>query len=303
VTVLVLATVMRCWRTGCAAILSDPMILPAGERTVLDPEIVLALDPEALLARSTSLALEPDTVHVWAFTLNGSADLVEVCRKLLAPEERRRADRFVFAHDRIHHTVAHGVLRHLLSRYCDLPPGSLRFATTSSGKPSLQEPDGATSSLYFNLSHSDDRALLGVSDGRELGIDLEKIRSNLEVLSISRHYFFGAERQAIEEAPSAMRDNTFFRYWVAKEAVLKAQGIGLGFPLDRFCVHFLPDGHAAHIETLDPAVLERDWTVRMLSCDAGWAGAVTARGSDWHVKVERDAWSGPRRGEAPDRGR
>jgi 4'-phosphopantetheinyl transferase len=257
---------------------------------VTDMEPMITLDPEVLLALPASLVLEPHTVHVWAFTLDGSAALTGACRDVLSPAERQRADRFVFEHDRVHHTVAHGVLRHVLSRYCGVAPESLRFETTANGKPSLQAPGEALaqapSSLQFNLTHSDDRALLGVSDGRELGTDLERVRSNLEALDISRHYFFGAEREAIENALSVMRDRTFFRYWVAKEAVLKAQGVGLGFPLDRFCIHFHPGGDTAHIETLDPAVLEPDWTVRMLPCEAGWTAAVASRGQDWRVKVE-----------------
>jgi 4'-phosphopantetheinyl transferase len=262
---------------------------------ITDMEPMITLDPKVLLALPASLVLEPRTVHVWAFTLEGSTALTEACRDVLSPTERQRADRFVFAHDRMHHVIAHGVLRHLLSRYCGVAPNSLRFETTASGKPSLQAqvPGRArvgtpSSSLQFNLTHSDGRALLGVSDGRELGIDLERVRSNLEALDISRHYFFGAEREAIENALSVMRDSTFFRYWVAKEAVLKAQGVGLGFPLDQFCIHFHPGGDTAHIETLDPAVLERDWTVRMLPCEADWTAAVAARGSDWRVKVERN---------------
>jgi 4'-phosphopantetheinyl transferase len=248
---------------------------------ITDMEPLTPLDPEALLRLPAAPVLEADTVHVWAFSLEGSATLVEACREVLSPVERQRADRFVFAHDRRHHTIAHGVLRHVLSRYCGVSADSLRFETTASGKPSLRAP----SSLTFNLTHSEDRALLGVSDGRELGIDLERVRPDVQALDISRHYFFGAEREAIENALSVMRDTTFFRYWAAKEAVLKAQGVGLGFPLDRFCVHFLPGGDAARIETLDPAVLEPDWTVRMLRCEAGWAGAVAARGTDWKVRV------------------
>ena len=245
------------------------------------------LDPEALLALTFPLVLETDTVHVWAFTLEGSAVFVDACRALLSIAERQRADRFVFAHDRTRYIIAHGVLRHLLSRYCGIAPSLLRFDATSTGKPSLQICAGPPPSLHFNLSHSDAGALLGVSNGRELGIDLEKVRSDIEALGISRHYFFGSERKAIEDALPLERDNTFFRYWVAKEAVLKAQGVGLGFPLDRFCVNFLPGGQAAHIETLDPVVLERDWTVRMLSWDTGWVGAVAARGNEWKVKLEQ----------------
>jgi 4'-phosphopantetheinyl transferase len=245
-------------------------------------------DAEGLLALSGHATVEPDTVHVWAFALEGPPPLVSLCRSYLSAPERLRADRFVFERDRTRYTVAHAVLRHLLGRYCDLRPESLHFATTAAGKPALLiDADQAQASpIRFNLTHSEDRALLGVSMARELGIDLEKVRSNIEALAISRHYFFGAERDSIEAAPEQERDNTFFRYWVAKEAVLKAQGIGLGFPLDRFRIEFLPDGRTARIETFDPAALEPEWTVRMLPCEGGWLGAVAARGTDWVVKLE-----------------
>ncbi len=241
--------------------------------------------PESLLAAPHPTRIERDTVHVWAFGLEGTPPFVAHCRSYLSDEEKHRADRFVFDRDRVRYTVAHAVLRHLLSRCCGLAPESLRFDTTAAGKPSLQIDPGQSLPLHFNLSHSDNRALLGVSPV-ELGVDLERVRSDVETLAISRHYFFGSERDSIEAAPSQERDNAFFRYWVAKEAVLKAQGIGLGFPLDKFRVDFLPDGQTAHVETFDPAALRQGWHVRMLQCEEGWFGAVVAHGTDWVVKFE-----------------
>jgi 4'-phosphopantetheinyl transferase len=243
-------------------------------------------NPETLLARSSHILIEPDTVHVWAFALEGATSCVEICRSYLSTAEQQRADRFIFERDRLRYIVAHGVLRKLLSRYCRLPANSLRFNATSAGKPALESDASAAPPLRFNLTHCENRALLGVSRDRELGIDLEKVRSNIEALAISRHYFFGSERDAIEAADPAERDHTFFRHWVAKEAVLKAQGIGLGFPLDRFRVDFLPDGTTAHIDSFDSAALEPDWNVRMLPCEHGWLGALAARGTDWRVKLE-----------------
>jgi 4'-phosphopantetheinyl transferase len=256
------------------------------------------VEPGALVALQHTLMLEPGAVHVWAFDLEGTPALLESCRSCLSDAERQRADRFVFQRDRVHHTVAHGVLRHLLGRYCGVSPESLQFSVSPAGKPALQFPDrheptnaagntpGSLPGIHFNLTHSGGRALLGVSRSHELGIDLEQVRPNIETLSISRNYFFGSERDAIEGALSVMRDNIFFRYWVAKEAVLKAQGIGLGFPLDQFRVDFLPDGHTARIETLDASRLDGGWIVRMLPCEPGWLAAVAARGDDWVVKVE-----------------
>lgn len=256
--------------THCAKILDDLM------SSLVRP--LLAAAPEALLALTATPSLRRDTVHVWCFTLQGSPELIEHCRAGLSPDERHRADRFVFDRDRNRFTIAHAVLRHLLSLCCGEPADSLQFNAAAAGKPSLHGTP-----LHFNLSHSEDRALLGVSLHHELGVDLEKVRSNIEALSISRHYFFGSERAAIEAAPSLERDTLFFRYWVAKEAVLKAQGVGLGFPLDRFHVDFLPDRQMARVETFDPSTLEPNWTVRMLACEPGWLGAVAARGTDWVV--------------------
>jgi 4'-phosphopantetheinyl transferase len=248
------------------------------------PEQLLTVAASVLTALSTPLSVAADTVHVWAFTLEAPPECVALCRGWLSASERDRADRFVFERDRLRYTLAHGVLRRLLSLYIGTAPAELEFSATRSGKPALEN---GSPTVAFNLTHSEDRGAVAVSVDRALGIDLEKLRSNIEALSISRNYFFGSERTAIESAPPAQRDAAFFRYWVAKEAVLKAEGIGLGFPLDRFRVDFLADGQHARIETFDPAALAGDWAVRMLPCDAGWLGAVAARGTAWKLRLER----------------
>ncbi|MDB6042547.1 MAG: putative 4-phosphopantetheinyl transferase HetI [Gammaproteobacteria bacterium] len=254
---------------------------------VSDEETLVSSDANVLTRLSTPLRAEPNTVHVWAFTLEAPPECIELCRSWLSDDERARADRFVFEHHRVRHTVAHGVLRRLLSLYCDATPESLQFTASGAGKPALRPDSGGAPAIDFNLTHSETRGAIGVSSGLPLGIDLEQLRTSIEALSISSNYFFGSERQAIESAPAALREATFFRYWVAKEAVLKAEGIGLGFPLDRFRVDFLPGESTARIETLDPDALGGDWTARMLPCEPGWLAAVAARGSDWKLRLER----------------
>lgn len=245
-------------------------------------------DAEVLLALDTPLLLEPDAVHVWSFTLEGSPDFVAKCRNVLSAAERQRADRFVFPEHRMRHTVAHAVVRKLLSRYGAGAPEALQFGVAgTAGKPVLQSVGGTPPSLCFNLTHSEERGLLGVSQRRELGIDVEKLRTTTDALGISRNYFFESEYAAIENASEANRDQMFLRYWVAKEAVLKAQGVGLGFPLDRFRIEFLDDPNVARVETLDPTLLSGDWTVRLLPCEPGWLGAVAARGDAWELQLER----------------
>jgi len=122
-----------------------------------------------------------------------------------------------------------------------------------------------------------------VSDGRAIGVDFEACNPDVDPLAIAHNYFFGAEYDAIAKAPAEWRNDTFLRYWVAKEAVLKGEGIGLGFPLDKFRVDFTPDATTATVASFDTERLASDWRVQMVPCDDGWFGAVAARGMHWAV--------------------
>jgi 4'-phosphopantetheinyl transferase len=104
-------------------------------------------------------------------------------------------------------------------------------------------------------------------------------------LDIARYCFFGSERTAIEQATAQDQRDTFLRYWVAKEAVLKGEGIGLGFPLDRFQVQFTPGSSSAIVVSFDTRQLASDWTIRMLPCDPGWFASVAVRGDSWKLQL------------------
>ena len=138
--------------------------------------------------------------------------------------------------------MARGTLRTILGRYLALAPAHLRFSYNAFGKPELSIASGQKP-LRFNLAHSHGRALLGVARGRDIGVDLEWIRDDFDPLPIVRQFFFGTELTAIQSAPPGLLRDAFYRHWVAKEAVLKAQGSGLSVPLDSFWVTFEADGN------------------------------------------------------------
>ncbi len=258
--------------------------------------------PAHVLALASAPSLRPSEVHVWPFGLHADESAFRMCQGLLNEQERARAGTFAFEKDRHHHVVAHGVLRHLLSLYSGVAAGAIDFEHSASGKPKMgpagkvdavRTPDG--SELSFNLSHSHGRALIGVCRGRNIGIDLEMVRQELDVLSLAESCFFGEELARIRSAPEEQRTELFFRYWVAKEAVLKGEGIGLGYPLDRFEVRFRrADDSSCDIMSMDTSQLRDDWTVRVLRLGDGWPGAVAARGADWIVRVFRAGPEAPR---------
>ena len=247
----------------------------------MKPEL---LDPGRVLDDGSPLTVGGGVVHVWYFSTETAPGIVDHCLRSLSAEERARAGRFVFEHHRQRFVTAHGVLRHLLSRYCGTPALRLEFTTRSEGKPVLQGA-AAQTRISFNMAHSGNRALAAVGDGRELGADLEKIRPMTDLMEIAQRYFHGSEYLSLDASDPARRHPAFFRLWVAKEAVLKAQGIGLGYPLDQFQVPLGCESVPMPIVTIDPERLEKNWHVRQIDPGEGWAAAICAAGTDWILET------------------
>ena len=103
-------------------------------------------------------------------TLAGFTDRLPAA---LAPDVLARADRFAFPHDRRRYVAAHGALRAILGGYLNTTPAGVPIRYTPQGKPYLAPP---SSDIRFNLSHSGELALIAVTRGREVGVDVERIR-------------------------------------------------------------------------------------------------------------------------------
>lgn len=182
------------------------------------------------------VALPDNEIHVWRAWLDVDPQERDRLSRYLSTEERARASRFVFQHDREHFLVARGRLRDLLGTYLQLAPQSLEFRTGPYGKLSLVDHDG----LRFNLTHSYGLALYAFAMNRELGIDAEKIRPEFATEGIAERYFSAAEQNELRDLPIELRANAFFLCWTRKEAYVKAHGGGLQIPLDSFGVSLTP---------------------------------------------------------------
>lgn len=159
--------------------------------------------------------LAPDEVHIWRFALNQPVDA-----SILAVDERARADRLKIPLVRARFIAGRVRLRQLLSQYTNTSPGSLTFSYNTAGKPDLQG-----SPLHFNLTHSDDLALLAVAH-QPVGIDLEQFRPLAGFGYLVNTALNQAERTAFNQLPEDRKNFTFFRLWTSKEAVMKALGGG-----------------------------------------------------------------------------
>ena len=162
----------------------------------------------------------------------------------LAADERTKAERYYFERDRLRFIIAHGVLRAILSLYLNESPKRLSFCEGSHGKPALALDSGGDS-IRFNMSHSHRMALYAVTRSREVGIDLEFVRCDLEAEQIAERVFSPREIAELRALPAALRRNAFFLCWTRKEAYIKAKGEGLSLPLDQFDVSLIPGEPAA----------------------------------------------------------
>jgi 4'-phosphopantetheinyl transferase len=224
-------------------------------------------------------------VHVWPLLLQAKEQETAPLEQLLSAEERERAAKFRSNEAKAAFVISRALMRHVLSGYSGVDAGLLEIASGEWGKPMIARAELAAGSLSFNLSHSKGRALLAVSVGREIGVDIECVRVKTDALALANGYFFGSEYEAIHAAPDERRQQEFFRYWTAKEAVLKAEGVGLRVPLDCFRVVFDTQGETAEVETFDPGRIRAGWFVRTLECGEGWSGAVATEAREWSVQV------------------
>ncbi|NWF72812.1 MAG: 4'-phosphopantetheinyl transferase superfamily protein [Nitrospirae bacterium] len=231
------------------------------------------------------LGLDRQTVHVWGLSLDGSAVALKCCHAWLSEDERGRAARFIRQEDQTRYTFAHGGLRAVLARYTGLNPGALLFQAGPTGKPALLDHQGNTHAIHFNLSHSRGRMLIAVTQGQEVGVDLEEMRDKVKVIKLAERFYAPSEYQTIARQSGSGQVQQFYRYWVAKEAVLKGQGVGI-LSL-RGCEILTPDDAvSSQASPSDGAGVQPGWTIRWLACGAGWQGAVARQGEDWNVNVQ-----------------
>jgi len=228
------------------------------------------------------LAIEDDEIHVWRAALDPAVDVAADMARWLDAEERARAARFHQDRDRRRFVIAHAVLRLLLGGYCRCDPGALRFGLSPRGKPFLREP---TSDLRFNLSHSGELAIYGLTRGAEIGIDVEQHRTELAADRIADRHFAPAEVAALQNLPPHQQSEAFFRCWTRKEAFIKALGEGLSKPLDSFRVSLLPEAPAASVYVAgDPAATAK-WSLHSLVPAEGYVAALAVPMPQCHVSI------------------
>ncbi len=231
------------------------------------------------------LRLLPNEVHVWKASLRLALPVIQQLQQSLSLEEVIKARKFFFEKDRNSFIVARGLLRKILSSYLDIYPDQVRFRYNSHGKPALDLPShGPTSMVNFNLSHSHELVLYAFTCAREIGIDVEYMRSDIEYEQLAQHSFSPNENVAFHALPKAVKLEGFYNCWTRKEAYIKARGQGLSLSLDLFDVTLRPGEPAALVNSREDPQEPGRWLFHAISPDPGYAGAVAVEGHNWMLR-------------------
>ncbi len=185
-------------------------------------------------AAATVTELTDNSVHTWKLSLLTNNEVIP--GGTLSENEIRKAERFHLATDRHKFVRTRTMLRGLLSRYTGVEAKKLTISYNKHGKPYLLNPD-RDKSVFFNVTHSKDVALLAFTRQGAIGIDIEYIHDNVKYLELSRRFFSGQEYQALARLSGNELKMGFYRCWTRKEAFVKAVGSGLSSSLGKFAVN------------------------------------------------------------------
>jgi 4'-phosphopantetheinyl transferase len=225
-----------------------------------------------------TINVAPDRLDVWAVPLDGRLAAIGNQSAILSAAELERADQFRLEEPRRRFILTRCALRELLGRYCGMPASDVAIEIDRQGKPRIGRQCGAED-VRFNVAHSSEMALIAVTMGCEVGVDVERLRPVRHLEHIAQRYFHPAESTALLAARPAEREAAFLRCWTAKEAVLKALGHGITGSLAGIQVPI----HQFASTWIDlPAELSpqhsRCWLHRLAPCD-GYLAAVASLGA------------------------
>ncbi|MBM6804467.1 4'-phosphopantetheinyl transferase superfamily protein, partial [Mediterraneibacter glycyrrhizinilyticus] len=171
-------------------------------------------------------SLCPEEVHLWLIRWHKIENWIVNHWSLLEKPDEIYVERFKVQEDRFRSAAGKIITKLLASKYLHIPLNCISIRTGNYGKPEIVL--GKSPHLAFSISHSGDYVVLAFGLKRVIGVDVEQVKELPEYLELAQHFFTQEESSEIKEI------RHFYNYWTAKEAYVKALGVGLQKPLDSF---------------------------------------------------------------------
>lgn len=217
----------------------------------------------------------PNQTHVWKVNFIQQINNIPFFLSLLSTDEKDKASKFRFKKDQNQYIISRGALRLSSASYLNIDPKKIEFKYGKYGKPEFD----FNCNLKFNVSHSGDIGVLGFVLNSDIGIDVEKIKDDFDVLDIVSNYFSELEIETLKKLPKERHTEYFYRCWTRKESFIKAKSLGLTFPLDSFSVCINSDKKTELLETKWDINEKDTWKLFTFSPQQNYIGAVSIQGN------------------------
>ncbi|MBE9222237.1 4'-phosphopantetheinyl transferase superfamily protein [Cyanobacterium stanieri LEGE 03274] len=204
-------------------------------------------------------------------TNNFSSDLTYF-KSLLSPDELDKIERFKNKLQGDRTCIARANLRIILSKHLNINPDKIIFNYNQKGKPFLKD----YSNLYFNLSHTDNWIIYGISN-QLIGVDIENISKQVKFKQLAQRFFCPSEYALIDQVKPENEAQLFYTFWTAKEAYLKAIGEGLSGGLDsiELSYNFLSE----NVE-ITSAKIREEWQIKNCKINDNYLVSVAVKSKD-----------------------
>lgn len=210
--------------------------------------------------------IEPATVYLIGISLTDIC-FSDTYITTLSHDEQEKAAKFKFDVHRERYIIFHACLRDILSRCLQTKPEALIFELGPHKKPYLKH----NSELCFNLSHSENQAIVAITRNADIGVDIEKKKKE-NMNELAKRFFSEAEFSYLNALPPVSRVDVFYQFWAHKEAFIKATGLGLSQGLKSFTIGLNPSRllHADNINV-------NDWTIQNFNWNPAFASAFAVK--------------------------
>lgn len=242
-------------------------------------------DAKLPLPAGRRVQLGATDVRVTAVWLDRDPRRANALYPLLCEMERARAARYRFERDRRRFVIARGSLRKLLGAELGVNPRSIALEYGTYGKPRLGGAC-AESRLHFNVSHSRDLAIIAISHGHEIGVDVEALHSLKDADNIALQFFSAREHLEYSRVRRDEKMAAFFNCWTRKEALVKALGEGLSHPLHTFDVSLAPGEPTRLLRLGDRFGAACGWHLQSFAPACGFVAALAIEDSHTPVSFE-----------------
>jgi 4'-phosphopantetheinyl transferase len=127
-------------------------------------------------------------------------------------------------------------------------------------------------------------ALIALTVGHEVGVDVERIRPDVNVVALAHSVFSEREIARLTTLSPDQQTEMFFNGWTRKEAFIKAVGEGISFGLDRVEVSLAPGEPTALLMVDREGYQAEDWSMMALEPGPGYKSALAVKGNGWVLR-------------------